>query len=115
MKTKLILLAAAIASVAACSKDLGKVHERRAALVARVFPAEADRTGISLAFPVESHLEIIYFPDEVSHAAIQSRAAAYCKRIGHPTLKVARPLKDTQTTLADGTVRASKGILYDCD
>ncbi|WP_206744951.1 hypothetical protein [Phaeobacter inhibens] len=114
MKSILVLASVSLMALSACV-DSEKAAMRRASLIAQIFPNSADRTGIHLAFPVGSLLEIIYFKNEVSSNAIDRRVAGYCERIGKPVLTVYKAPKASVATLANGTQRPATTIWYDCD
>lgn len=116
MKTTILLSAVLVTSLAACAtNDPAKAKEARAKTVTSAFPAEADQKGISLAFPVDSHLEIIYYPDEVSRAQVDDRVARYCQRTGYSETKVSSEASEGTVPQLDGSVKPAIRIVYDCD
>lgn len=115
LKAYSLILLGAIATMTACTVDPQAAADRRATLINQVFPSEADRKGVHLAFPIETGMNIVFFPDEVSQRQIDQRMNDYCARIGHPQTKVSRPPEPSSATLEDGSKRAATSVWYDCD
>lgn len=115
MKFFTIPLLVALVAVAACSVDPQAAKQRRDALIDQVFPSEAEQKGIHLAFPVDTGMNIVYLPEEVSQQDVDRRMSGYCARIGHPETKISRPPEPSTATLADGSKRAATSVWYDCD
>ncbi len=115
MKLKYVALAGMIALVSACNVDPQKAHDRRQVLMAKVFPNPADRQGLHLAFPIDSGLQVVYFPNQVGQKAVDRRVAGHCQRIGAPTLKISQAPTSGTSTIASGQQVPSVTVWYDCD
>lgn len=118
-----ILLCAALLAVAGCASSPEAAKANRDALIKQVFPNPADRTGIDLAFPLESgglykNIEIGYFTAEVSEATVRKRVSGFCLRQDSARLTGQVAVRkdsglSVRTTL-DGQKKQVRTIWYRC-
>ncbi|MEP4404428.1 MAG: hypothetical protein ABJ370_08655 [Paracoccaceae bacterium] len=121
---KLLTTVAAVLTVlSGCAVDPQVAAERRANLMAQVFPEPADRQGLYLVFPLESGglydtLLITHFEEEVSRAQVVDRVARYCARLGSSRLTgqaaLVNQLGTSTRTRPDGRTAAVFEGRYDC-
>ena len=84
MKLALSILLSSTLLLSACGPTDPKAKKQnREASNAALFPDPADRTGVILAFPIESFgfgstIEFVYVPKEVSEATLIKRMRKYC-------------------------------------
>ncbi len=125
MKCKLLAIFALAGLVSACgTADPQAAQERRDARIAAIYPDPADRTGIYLAFPLESFgfmstVEVVYAPDEVTENAVISRTSKHCAKYAERSnvsgqAYVRKRGNDGTRTDENGQERAVRQVFLTC-